>query len=550
LKVIAPQQTDREGRTQSGRSIQALCHTCLGVLLALTLTSCGGAGVGANGGASASGSAPAVTLKAAPATLITLGESVNLTWSGTNATSCTASSSLAEGDWSGPKAMSGSQAVKPSATGTQTYTLSCSGAGGTVSASVPVTVNSNSAAPTIGSIVPQSIYLDQEGAANNVQISGSGFLPGCVLHDSLFGDTTLPSGTDPSQIAANLSFDTRHYSPGWITFSVSCPNGASNSANVAFVGNQNTLVLSASGEMYQLDQAQGAPAGQNGFVRTFNPNGTGNGSFLVGALANGIAFADTTGQVLVSYPGGPVVMYDPTTGMAVNTAGVTFAPSVGVATKSGLGCATEPVQGNLSCFVVSLNLFNPPFRSVAAGNQPWSLAMVALGTETDAVVYSRESTEIRRYSVMDLNDSPLITLKGAVTLSGITAADQLQAGVGGGWQVVTFNSGAASGTAAFLSQFDKILVFIDLNTMTELTRVTLQGIPFRIAADETHARAIVAFADVTAGLTRFSSVDVVTGTVTKLTSTSALLTTGLAVPADGGSLDGAMRSQLVVLVNK
>jgi hypothetical protein len=548
--VIAPRQTNREGRTQNGRSIQALCHTCLGVLLALMLTSCGGAGVGANGGASASGSAPAVTLKAAPATLITLGESVNLTWSSTNVTSCTASSSPAESDWSGPKAMSGSQAVTPSATGTQTYTLSCSGAGGTVSASVSVPVNSNSAAPTIGSIVPQSIYLDQEGTANNVQISGSGFLPGCVLHDSLFGDTTLPSGTDPSQIAANLSFDTRHYSPGWITFSVSCPSGASNSANVAFVGNQNTLALSAGGEMYQLDQAQGAPAGQNGFVRTFNPNGTGNGSFLVGALANGIAFGDTTGQVLVSYPGGPVVMYDPTTGMAVNTAGVTFAPSVGVATKNGLGCATEPVQGNLSCFVVSLNLFNPPFRSVAAGNQPWSLAMVTLGAETDAVVYSRESTEIRRYSVVDLNDSPRITLKGAVTLSGITAADQLQAGVGGGWQVVTFNSGAASGTAAFLSQFDKILVFIDLNTMTELTRVTLQGIPFRIAADETHARAIVAFADVTAGLTRLSSVDVVTGTVTKLTSTSALLTTGLAVSADGGSLDGAMRAQLVVLVNK
>jgi hypothetical protein len=520
------------------------------MLAALMLASCGGAGVGANGSGSASGSTPVATLKAAPATPITLGQTVNLTWSGTSVTSCTASSSPAESDWSGPKAMSGSQAVTPSATGTQTYTLSCSSAGGTVSASVSVTVNSSSAVPTIGSIVPQSIYLDQEGTANNVQISGSGFLPGCVLHDSLFGDTTLPSGTNPSQIAVNLSFDTRHYSPGWITFSVSCPSGASNSANVAFVGNQNTLALSPGGEMYQLDQAQGAPAGQNGFVRTFNPNGTGSGSFLVGALANGIAFGDTTGQVLVSYPGGPVVMYDPTTGMAVNTAGVTFAPSVGVATKNGLGCATEPVQGNLSCFVVSLNLFNPPFRSVAAGNQPWSLAMVTLGAETDAVVYSRESTEIRRYSVVDLNDSPRITLTGAATLSGITAAALLQAGVGGGWQVVTFNSGPASGTAAFLSQFDKILVFIDLNTMTELTRVTLQGIPFRIAADETHARAVVAFADVTAGLTRFSSVDVVTGTVTKLTSTSALLTTGLAVSADGGSLDGAMRAQLAVLVNK
>jgi len=153
----------------------------------------------------------------------------------------------------------------------------------------------------------------------------------------LFGDTTLPSGTDPSQIAANLSFDTRHYSPGWITFSVSCPSGASNSANVAFVGNQNTLALSAGGEMYQLDQAQGAPAGQNGFVRTFNPNGTGQGSFLVGALANGIAFGDTTGQVLVSYPGGPVVMYDPTTGTSTITRPMRFGRSVHEATLLASG---------------------------------------------------------------------------------------------------------------------------------------------------------------------------------------------------------------------
>jgi hypothetical protein len=523
-----------------------------------TLT-CGGAGGNSMASVSVTVNAPAaptVTLTVASTTPITLGQSVMLTWSSTNATTCTASSSPTESDWNGAKTTSGTQSASPGATGTKTYTLSCTGAGGTVSASVSVAVNSTSGSPTISAIDPQTIYLDmyQQGAANNVQINGSGFLPGCVLHDSLFGDTTLPSGTNPNQIVVSLSFDTAHYSPGWLAFSVSCPSGTSNSANLAFVGNQNTLALSATGELYLLDQAQGAPTGQNGFVRIFNSSGTSMGSFQVGAPANGIAFGDTTGQVLVSYPGGPVVMYDPASGSPVNIVGVTPGPSIGVATTNSLGCTTEPIQGNLACFVVGLGLFNPPFKFAAAGNQPWSLDMVTLtlgtGTETDAIVYSRESTEIRRYSVLDLNDSTRITFEGAVILPGITPEDQLQGGVDGGWQVVVFGSGPASGTAAFLSQFDRTLVFVDLSSMTELRRVTLQGAPFRIAADETHGTVIVVFADVNAGLTRFAKVNVASATVTNLNSTSSLLTTGLAVSTDGSSIYGAMRGQLSVAANQ
>jgi hypothetical protein len=522
----------------------ALCFS-LGMLVYVALVSCGRVG-GANSG---NIPAPTVMLTVAPTTPITLGQSVTLTWSSTNATSCTASASPGENDWPGARATSGSQSATPAATGTETYTLACSGAGGTLSASVAVTVNSNGAGPVISGIVPQSVYLDAEGSVNNVEINGSGFAAGCVLHDSLFGDATLAAGTNPNQIVVNLSFDTPHYSPGWVTFSVSCASGASNSANLAFGGNQNTLAISASGELYQLDQAQGAPTGMNGFVRVFNPNGTANRSFLVGALANGIAFDDSTGQVLVSYPGGSVGIYDPATGIAVNSAGVTPGPVMGVGVKNGLGCATQPMQDFLSCFVVSLNLFNPPINAVAAGNQPWPVTMVTLGSETDAIVYSRESTEIRRYSVFDLNDKTQITLRGALTLSGITPESQLQ-GANGGWQVVAFGSGLPAGTAALLSEADKILVFLDLNTMTELHRVTLQGIPLRIAADATHGAVIVAFADVNAGLMRFAKVDVASATVTNLKTTSSLLAVGLAVSADGTSIYGAMRDQLAVLTNQ
>lgn len=80
---------------------------------------------------------------AAGAASITLGQSTALTWSSTNAISCTAS-----GDWSGSRAVNGTQTVTPAANGTSTYTLSCSGFGGnTANASASVTV---SAPPAFG----------------------------------------------------------------------------------------------------------------------------------------------------------------------------------------------------------------------------------------------------------------------------------------------------------------------------------------------------------------------------------------------------------------
>ena len=97
------------------------------------LSACGG------GSAPPPPSVPTVTLSASSGT-VNLGESTTLTWSSTNATSCTASSNPSESDWSGQKTTSGSQQVAP-VLGTTTYSLQCSGIGGSVSESAPVTAN-------------------------------------------------------------------------------------------------------------------------------------------------------------------------------------------------------------------------------------------------------------------------------------------------------------------------------------------------------------------------------------------------------------------------
>lgn len=89
--------------------------------------------------------APTVSLSASP-TSVSSGGSATLTWSSTDATSCTAS-----GNWSGTLATSGSR-VMSSITSSQSYTLTCTGAGGTASKTVAVgvVVDTNTGGTTSG----------------------------------------------------------------------------------------------------------------------------------------------------------------------------------------------------------------------------------------------------------------------------------------------------------------------------------------------------------------------------------------------------------------
>ncbi len=82
----------------------------------------------------------AVTLTANPAA-VAAGSSSTLSWSSTNATSCVAS-----GGWSGPKATSGTEASAPVAA-TTSFTLTCTGPSGSVSQTATVTVATP--APTV-----------------------------------------------------------------------------------------------------------------------------------------------------------------------------------------------------------------------------------------------------------------------------------------------------------------------------------------------------------------------------------------------------------------
>jgi len=129
-------------------------------LFVSALVGCGGGG---HGGYGSMMPAPTVSFsQPAAAATINFGQALTVAWTSAYTTSCTATtSSAAGGAFTGTQMPSGNQTVVPTAAGTYTYTLNCTGSGGTMSASANVTVTPNllaalaptAAIPTVGSTI-------------------------------------------------------------------------------------------------------------------------------------------------------------------------------------------------------------------------------------------------------------------------------------------------------------------------------------------------------------------------------------------------------------
>ncbi len=104
------------------------------LLLVLLLAACGGSkDLPTSSLTPAITPAPTLTLAITATRLRAKSDSGLMTWTATNAATCTAS-----GGWTGSQTPAGSLWIKPSTTGTTTYSLECTGAGGTVSKAVTV----------------------------------------------------------------------------------------------------------------------------------------------------------------------------------------------------------------------------------------------------------------------------------------------------------------------------------------------------------------------------------------------------------------------------
>lgn len=206
------------------------------ILLATGLTACGGGGTGAyTAPAAANPAAPATFAQPATATTIDFGQGVTLQWSSTNSTGCMASASAATaGNFTGSQSLSGTAMVVPTAPGTYSYTLNCTGTGGnasvttavvTVSSSILTTLSTAGTITTIGSTV-DPINGDQNPYGLMIAPATAGLITKRDLIVCNFNDASTPAapggvqgtgttivglhpgaGTKPYRIAQSASLD-------------------------------------------------------------------------------------------------------------------------------------------------------------------------------------------------------------------------------------------------------------------------------------------------------------------------------------------------------
>jgi hypothetical protein len=161
--------------------------------------------------------------------------SATLSWTSSNATSCYAS-----GSWSGTKSISGSESTG-NLTSSKTYTITCTGSGGSVSDSVTVNVEANRP-PDANAGPDKEVYEDE-----NIILEGSGSDPDgdSITYSWSCTNGSLSNSTiaQPTYYAPTISYDTTYT----CTLTVRDPHGLSDSDTMnVLVREKQTKTLSVS----------------------------------------------------------------------------------------------------------------------------------------------------------------------------------------------------------------------------------------------------------------------------------------------------------------
>jgi hypothetical protein len=333
---------------------------------------------------------------------------------------------------------------------------------------------------------------------------------------------------------------TSSYSPGWQKFTVTCPDtGTSNEVAFAFVGNLPIGAIDAdSNRLYLNDQS-------NGKFRVYDlVTGAKVQDISSGALVYGLAVDDKNGYVVSDDHMGVVYTRPDGTGgggtMLMDTS------PLAVSAKGGYACVSQDGANEVDSLDLSLTI--TPLAPIAIDGVPWNTEMFKFGNQLACAVYAAERQELSVVKV------PEMTLWNSTTLVGLTPMSRLPDINYGGWQLAVFEpqaapDGSVSVVIATLSQYDKTVVFnlakLDAGgnfTITELSRAAFPAeqypnqYPIRIGADNARHELIVAFADPSATVSRFSKVDPATGEIAPLQATMPFLAAWVGVSADGAKI--------------
>jgi hypothetical protein len=190
---------------------------------------------------------PTMTLAA---TAVAVGGTTTLTWTSIDASSCTASGTA---DWSGARAASGSQTVTMSNLGTNTYTLDCTDASGTLSASSSVSLTDLAPAAPVLVLSKSAIDLGQSSmvtwsSANAASCTASGNWSGSLPPGGSQAVVPTAGGTATYSLTCANVIGTSAPGSASLAVTVPPPPAAPSlklAANSITVGNSTTITWSS-----------------------------------------------------------------------------------------------------------------------------------------------------------------------------------------------------------------------------------------------------------------------------------------------------------------
>jgi hypothetical protein len=322
--------------------------------------------------------AATVTLMANPQTVVAGGTST-LTWTSTNATSCTAS-----GGWSGAQATGGTQATAALTTST-TYSLTCTGPGGaSAPAAVTIAVGAVTPPATVSLTAnPQSVVV---GATSTLTWTSTN-ATSCTAS----GGWTGAQATSGTQVTAALTTST--------TYSLTC-TGAGGASTPAAV----TVVVAPVATVTLMASPQSVAAGATSTLTWTSTNATSctasggwtgteptGGTQVTAALTTSTSYSLTcTGPGGLSAPSAVTVAVVPvpTVTLAANpqlvaaggTSTLTWTSTNATAcTASGAWSGAEPTSGTAGTGALSANATYSLVCSGIGGTSNTASATVTIG---------------------------------------------------------------------------------------------------------------------------------------------------------------------------
>lgn len=268
---------------------------------------------------------PTVSLVANPANVI-VGSSTVLTWTSSDANSCAAT-----GDWSGDRSTNGSSTLGPINTD-QTYTLTCTGNGGTASDSVTVTANAPTAPIVDLSANPVNVAYD---GSTTLSWSSSN-VDSCAATGSWSGNRSLTGSQTQTNLTSNQTYVLTCSGVGGtasdsVTINVSPPPAPSVnlSANPLSIASGESTTLTWSSSNVDTCTASGDWTGSKGTSGSqTNSNLTSDQTYVLTCTGVGGSASDSV-SVSVINPPAPTLSFsaNPTTVTQNDTTSLTWSAS-------------------------------------------------------------------------------------------------------------------------------------------------------------------------------------------------------------------------------